>query len=79
MPDTITLIAGAVLWLTGFAAGHFSTRAKSLPTPTCGCGHPLALHDQEARCHGENSRKRYDSVGNETGLEWVPCPCRQFT
>lgn len=79
MPDVLTLLTGAALWLTGFTAGRFSRRDRTAATPTCGCTHPLALHDDGGRCHGEVLQQLYDTWNKKAGKEWVPCQCQQFT
>ncbi|MCV2489910.1 hypothetical protein OF117_11100 [Geodermatophilus sp. YIM 151500] len=79
--EPISLLVGAALLVTGFAAGRFGRR-RSTPrpvTPVCGCGHVLSQHDRErSTCYAELRRETYDKKGRFAGHTWVPCTCRQY-
>ncbi len=83
MIDPISLAVGAGITLSGVLTGRMVRRKPSVPAlssvPTCGCSHPMALHDRDTdRCHGQICRTHYYKNGDRNGFEWVPCTCRRY-
>jgi len=81
--DPVSLAAGAGILAIGYLAGRLGKRKARPSRPVnqavCGCGHPRALHDSHVNgCRGEVSRSRYDSDGDWTGRDWVPCACQRY-
>ncbi|PRY48514.1 hypothetical protein LY71_109151 [Geodermatophilus tzadiensis] len=82
--EPVSLVIGAALLAAGFVAGRIGGRRPPagpppLPTPVCGCGHPLSQHDTETNtCYAELRRDSYDRRGRWAGHTWVACTCRQY-
>lgn len=79
MFDPVTLITGAGIFAAGTLLGRIRRAGRQPPVAKCSCGHAMALHDKAAdKCHGENSRTRFNKNGEAIGVDWVPCPCRRY-
>jgi len=79
--DPITLVAGAGILTAGTLLGRIRRRTTAAPSPvpTCGCGHPMALHDRDSdECFADEQRPHYSKSGSRNGFEWVQCPCRRY-
>lgn len=81
------MIEGVIIFLVGTGFGRILRLRRSGPKPKvikpiCGCGHHLALHDQDG-CHDTVDvaiKWRTDSYNVTTALAWryEPCPCRKY-
>lgn len=81
MFDPLSLATGAGILTAGFLVGRLARRRgpQAPAVPTCGCGHPMALHDRGTdECHGEIRRPHYYKTGERSGYEWAPCRCRRY-
>ena len=78
----IEMLAGGGLTAAGVLLGRLLPRGKSaLPTienPRC-CAHSFGQHDpKRGACNAEIRRDKYDSLGEDVGYEYVPCPCVNY-
>lgn len=80
----IELLLGGGLVGAGVLLGRLLPNRKktgSQPTienPRC-CEHSFGKHDPKTGvCNAETRRNKYDSLGEDVGYEYVPCPCRSY-
>ncbi|MET9263785.1 hypothetical protein [Amycolatopsis sp. NPDC004079] len=77
MFDPISLGAGGLLVLAGWALGRFprrGSRPDTTPQPVCRCSHGMEHHDPETKkCHASVLRNRKWAED-----QWTECTCRQY-
>ncbi|WP_171169806.1 hypothetical protein [Streptomyces sp. I05A-00742] len=53
--------------------------ADKPPTPVCGCGHHLAKHDKQGKCHESvESAVAWDADKKPVAYERERCNCQQY-
>jgi hypothetical protein len=87
----VDLATGAALTWLGLTVGRTTGRraarrgvAEPAPDLTCGCGHPLAVHEPSdtgaggGPCRDRVPRQLRDTFNNRAGTRWETCPCRRY-
>lgn len=75
----IPVTGGLTAWL-GFLVGRRSAAEPVVAPYSCGCGHPLAMHDADTgRCHGKDLHKNVTTdKGKYIGHQLLQCECRRY-
>lgn len=79
MLDLINALTVGGIFTAGAVFGRVTRRPKppAPDLPVCSCGHGYGTHENIG-CADTVKRKRWNSLGDPAGFEWVQCPCRVY-
>jgi hypothetical protein len=83
MFDPVSVVIGGALVAAAYLSGRVRGRRRPKPVQntaaTCGCGHPLAVHDMKTDTCDEQVRlMNYLPDGTRNGWKWERCRCRKY-
>jgi len=47
-------------------------------TSICSCSHVYSVHKEDGKCNSSIKTKRYDSIGNAVGFQYLGCACVRY-